>query len=89
MVSCRKFGRWILAVSVVSMTGLAVAAEGGGCVYPAGVETIMPGRLPGAGDTLFLEFNNFYVANSLRVEPARAWCRISLTGCGGCREGHP
>ncbi len=55
----------VLATSIVSLTGIAYATEGGVSVYPAGVETIMPGRMPGPGETLFLEFNNFYEANSL------------------------
>lgn len=33
-------------------------------MYPAGVETVMPGMMPGAGATMFLEFNNFYQANA-------------------------
>jgi len=56
---------WTLALSAVSAMGIADAAENGVSVYPAGVETIMPGKMPGAGDSLFLEFNNFYEANSL------------------------
>ncbi len=55
----------MLAVSISSLLGITWATEGGVSVYPAGVETIMPGRMPGAGETLFLEFNNFYQANSL------------------------
>ena len=65
MTSHNKAGRWMLAVSAVSMMGIAVAAENGVSVYPAGVETIMPGKMPGTGESLFLEFNNFYEANSL------------------------
>lgn len=45
--------------------GMANASEGGGSVYPAGVETVMPGVLPGSGRTLFAEFQNFYQANEL------------------------
>jgi len=43
----------------------AGAAENGVSVYPAGVETILPGLMPPAGKTLFVEFNNFYQANGL------------------------
>ena len=49
----------------IATIGVASSAEGGASVYPAGVETIMPGRMPGAGGTMFLEFNNFYQANEL------------------------
>ena len=45
--------------------GSMYASEGGSSVYPAGVETIMPGRMPGPGGTMLLEFNNFYQANEL------------------------
>lgn len=45
---------------------VARAAENGASVYPAGVETVMPGMLPGPGQTLLLEFNNFYQANALK-----------------------
>lgn len=41
----------------------ASATENGVSVYPAGVETIMPGVMPPPGGTLFLEFNNFYQSN--------------------------
>jgi hypothetical protein len=61
----RKKRRWVLAASIASLISVAGATENGVSVYPAGVETIMPGRMPGSGDTLFLEFNNFYEANSL------------------------
>jgi len=45
--------------------GGAQASEGGGSVYPAGVETVMPGLMPAAGHTLLAEFENFYQANEL------------------------
>lgn len=45
--------------------GAVYATEGGTSVYPAGVETIMPGRMPAAGGTMLLEFNDFYNANEL------------------------
>jgi hypothetical protein len=59
-------GLTIVAVSASS------ASEGSASVYPAGVETIMPGRLPGAGETMFLQFNNFYQANELAGGDGRA-----------------
>lgn len=49
----------------LAMASLASATEGSGSVYPAGVETVMPGHLPAPGGTMFLEFNNFYQANEL------------------------
>ena len=55
----------VLAGTVLWMAGMATASEGGASVYPAGVETVMPGRMPGDGQTMLLEFNNFYQANEL------------------------
>jgi hypothetical protein len=49
----------------LGLTVAASAGENGVSVYPAGVETIMPGALPPSGKTLLLEFNNFYQANGL------------------------
>jgi hypothetical protein len=45
--------------------GIANATEGGASVYPAGVETVMPGMMPPDGRTMLLVFNNFYQANEL------------------------
>ena len=60
----KKFASAVIVCVALQLTE-AVAAENGVSVYPAGVETIMPGVMPGAGQTLLLEFNNFYEANSL------------------------
>ena len=60
----RRFSAAILVVLLP--LAVAKAAENGASVYPAGVETVMPGALPGPGQTLFLEFNNFYQANALK-----------------------
>ena len=49
----------------LSAAGVIRAAEGGVSVYPAGVETIMPGMMPPSGKTILLEFNNFYQANGV------------------------
>jgi len=57
-------GSVCLALALV-MAGAAYATEGGGSVYPEGVETVMPGRMPGLGGTLLLEFNQFYDVNEL------------------------
>jgi hypothetical protein len=51
-----------LATAAIS---LASATENGASVYPAGVETVVPGLTPGPGASLFAEFNNFYQANRL------------------------
>jgi hypothetical protein len=47
------------------VTGAACASDGGGSVYPLGAETILPGRMPGAGQTMFVEFTYSYSANEL------------------------
>lgn len=39
------------------------ATEGSASVYPAGVETVLPGLYPSAGESLLAEFNTFYNAN--------------------------
>ena len=57
-------GSALFALSFLA-SGVMHASEGGTSVYPAGVETIMPGRVPGDGQTMLLEFNNFYQANEL------------------------
>lgn len=49
----------------VSLAPLATATENGASVYPAGVETVAPGLMAAPGSTLFLEFNDFYMANGL------------------------
>jgi len=62
----RECGKVLLGVAVL-MTAVTAsyAGEGGASVYPAGVETIMPGRAPRDGGSMFLQFNNFYEANKL------------------------
>ena len=42
-----------------------MATEGSGSVYPLGVETVMTGLTPAAGQTMFAEFNITYNASSL------------------------
>lgn len=56
--------RWAAALAAL-VAGIAYASDGGASVYPAGVETILPGLTPPPGQTLLLEFNNFYQANEL------------------------
>lgn len=50
---------------MLALAPWVTATEGGASVYPAGVETVMPGMMPAPGSTLFLEFNDFYMANGL------------------------
>jgi hypothetical protein len=60
--------RWGLFLSLVGIGLLSPVANGtelGASVYPAGVETVMPGMTPQPGASLLCEFNNFYQANSL------------------------
>jgi len=52
----------LIVFGLLTLT-MAQADENGVSVYPAGVETIMPGVMPPLGKTLFLEFNNFYQAD--------------------------
>jgi len=60
------FIRSILGCTLfVSMSLVALATENGASVYPAGVETVAPGMMAPPGSTLFLEFNDFYMANGL------------------------
>ena len=70
----RAAGRSFLLCLVLAVAAIPAsnASDGGGSVYPAGVETVMPGRMPGAGGTMFLEFNEFYDANELSGSNGRA-----------------
>ena len=55
-----------MAVGLAAATAsVGSATESGASVYPAGVETVLPGITPGPGASLFAEFDNFYQANSL------------------------
>lgn len=55
----------VCAAIALSAAAIALSSDGGGSVYPAGVETVMPGMFPLAGGTVFEEFTNFYSANQL------------------------
>ena len=69
---CSRRRLWIcLGLTILTM-GSANAAEGGASVYPEGAETVMPGRMPGAGQTLFAEFSDFYQASALVGSDGRA-----------------
>ena len=60
------WGRFSLCLALaLGIAGIASATEGAGSVYPEGVETVLPGHMPGPGGTMLLEFNNFYQANGL------------------------
>ena len=59
----RRFS--VFFILTLTFAVIANATEGGASVYPAGVETVMPGVMPPAGKTLFAEFNDFYQANGL------------------------
>jgi len=47
------------------LSPMARATEGSASVYPAGVETVMPGMTPLPGANFLEEFNNLYQANAL------------------------
>lgn len=65
--------RLSMCLGLATLTiGAAWASDGGASVYPAGVETIMPGRMPAPGSTMLFEFNNFYNANELAGSDGRA-----------------
>src|SRR5271165_7243699 len=62
------WGNFVIGLMLCCLLGagmVANAAEGGASVYPAGVETVLPGLTPGPGGTMFLQFDNFYMANGL------------------------
>jgi hypothetical protein len=52
-------------LAAASLAGVALATENGASVYPAGVETIMPGMTPKPGASMFCNFYNVYEANSV------------------------
>ena len=57
------FAMYIVFVALTA--GWMRGTEGSGSVYPLGAETVMTGLTPGAGQTMFAEFNITYNANSL------------------------
>jgi hypothetical protein len=62
----RVLARTLLCCALMlALAPWVTATEGGASVYPAGVETVMPGLMPPPGSTLLLEFNDFYMANGL------------------------
>jgi hypothetical protein len=57
-----------IALSIASIclsVSPLLGTEGGGSVYPVGVETVLPGMTPPPGVTLFEEFNTTYQAGRL------------------------
>lgn len=66
MLTSRVFARFLLCCALMlALASWATGTENGGSIYPAGVETVLPGMLAPPGSTLFLEFNDFYMANGL------------------------
>lgn len=61
-----------LGLAPAIVIGTAYASESSASVYPAGVETIMPGRMVGPGGTMLVEFTTFYEANELAGPNGRA-----------------
>lgn len=62
---CFKRDVVLVAVLGTLISIPASGSENGASVYPAGVETVMPGMMPPPGGTEFVEFSNFYQANML------------------------
>ena len=60
-----------IVLAMITM-GTVYASEGGASVYPAGAETVMPGKTPPNGGTMLLEFTYFYDANELTGPTGRA-----------------
>jgi len=52
-------------VFMTPLIPLARATESGASVYPAGVETVMPGMTPQPGASMLFEFTDFYQANAV------------------------
>ena len=55
----------IVCVGLMALPLPISATEDGASVYPAGVETILPGMMPAPGSTMFLLFECFYQTNEL------------------------
>lgn len=53
----------LLFCITIAMTGVANASENGASVYPVGVETVMPGMMPGPHGTMFYEYTASVSAN--------------------------
>jgi len=58
-------GLFAALIAIGLLCPVANATEGSASVYPAGVETVMPGMTPPPGASMLCEFNNFYQANAL------------------------
>jgi len=62
----RRVIRFVTAGSVfAAVMSIAYATETSGSVYPVGAETELTGTAPGPGQTLLVNFENFYMANGL------------------------
>jgi hypothetical protein len=67
MANWRTVCRCVAAPLALALlfTGAVGASDGSGSVYPLGAETILPGRMPAAGQTMFVEFTYSYSAEKL------------------------
>lgn len=59
--ACRRLAN--CAALAAALTLCAHAIENGSSVYPAGVETVLPGVSPAPGGTMLQQFNVFYETN--------------------------
>lgn len=58
-------GKVSIALILASTFSVAFATENAGAIYPAGVDTVLPGLTPPPGATMLMEFNAFYMANAM------------------------
>jgi hypothetical protein len=64
-VAAYRWGFLLGLLAIGRLGSVATATELGASVYPAGVETVMPGMTPRPGASMLEEFTNFYQANGL------------------------
>ncbi len=55
----------VIGSLMMAIAAVAGATEGGGSVWPIGVETVFTGTAPNPGSTLLAMFDDFYQANQL------------------------
>lgn len=63
MLTARMWRITCCMAAVAAMLSFASATENGGSVYPVGVETVLTGVQPRAGQTVLYEYTVFYMAN--------------------------
>jgi hypothetical protein len=62
-----------VTIMILTMAGpVAQATENGACVYPVGVDTVMPGMTPAPHGTMFYEFTAFVYANQTDTQNGSA-----------------